>query len=151
MSNSRQAGSLDLLSGPWSGIWHQGAHNQGKESLDLVFNESQVIGFGSDCDGDFQYSGTFTPAGAVTLGKVYTRPLIIVPPRITYLGLWNGRRIVGTWTDDTSRSNSGPFRMWPGSGPDPGEVLETEAEPGLKAELVTVGPSRHHSERNRHD
>lgn len=151
MSTPQQAGSLDLLSGPWSGIWHQGKHNQGKESLDLVFQDGQVIGFGSDCDGDFQYAGAFMQSGGVTLGKTYTRPFIPVPARMTYVGQWNGRRILGTWADDIDPGNSGPFRMWPGNGPDPGEVLETAADPGIEAELVTVAPSPRPSERNRHD
>lgn len=137
MTQSRPSGALDLLSGPWKAVWHQGLE-MGKELLDLVFQEGQVIGFGTDRDGDFQYGGSFTPAGSVQLGKVYTRPLRDVPARMTYLGQWNGRRIQGRWADDRWASNAGPFRMWPGHSPDPGEVLEAEAEPSLKAELVAV-------------
>lgn len=150
MIEPRHTGSLELLSGPWTAVWQQGP-NQGKESLDLVFQDTQVIGFGSDRDGDFQYAGTFSPTGNVTLGKVYTRPSGPVPARITYLGQWNGRRILGRWLDDWDSTNAGPFRMWPGHGPDPGEVLETEAEPGLEAELVAVQTMNHPTRRSPHE
>lgn len=130
---------LKELSGPWTAVWKQGP-KQGKESLDLVFQEGHVLGFGVDCDGEFQYSGTMAESGAVALGKAYTRPRIPVPARMSYVGQWNGRRILGTWTDDQNRWNNGQFRMWPGNGPDPGEVLETEASPDLEAELVPVLP-----------
>lgn len=150
MTNPNRAGSLALLSGPWTAVWQQGP-NQGKELLDLAFQESQVIGFGSDRDGEFQYSGSYTESGSVNLGKVYTRPLGSVPARMTYLGQWNGRRILGRWVDDRYATNAGPFKMWPGHGPDPGEVLETEAEPGLEAELVAVQTLSISRQRTRHD
>ena len=150
MTQSRQSGALDLLSGPWTAVWQQGA-NQGKELLDLIFQEGQVIGFGSDRDGEFQYAGSFTSTGTVNLGKVYTRSLGPVPARMTYLGQWNGRRILGRWVDDRNSTNAGPFRMWPGHGPDPGEVLETGAEPGLEAELAAVQTLNKPPQRKLHD
>jgi len=128
---------LDHHSGPWSAIWHQG-QNQGREALDLIFHEGEVMGFGSDRDGDFQYSGTYDNSGGIDLGKVYTRANRSVPARMTYTGQWNGRRILGRWVDDRSLTNCGPFRMWPGHGSDPGEVLLEEAEPGKEAALVFV-------------
>ena len=150
MTQARSEGTLDLLNGPWTAVWHQGRNNVGKEVLDLLFQEGQVVGFGSDCDGDFQYAGWFTPSGTVQLGKVYTRPSRPVPARMTYLGQWNGRRILGRWVDDQCSTNNGPFRMWPGHGPDPGEVLETAAEPGLEAELVAVQPLHCSQQRKQH-
>ena len=150
MTQPRLSGTLDLLSGPWTALWQQGP-NQDKELLDLIFHEGQVIGFGSDRDGDFQYSGTFHPTGTVQLGKVYTRPSGPVPARMTYHGQWDGRRILGRWVDDRSATNAGPFRMWPGHGPEPGEVLETEAEPGLEAELIAVPTLNKSEQRNHHD
>ena len=150
MIEPKHTGPMELLSGPWTAVWQQGP-NQGKESLDLVFHDKQVIGVGSDRDGDFQYAGTFSPAGNVNLGKVYTRPLGPVPTRMTYLGQWNGRRILGRWIDDWDTTNAGPFRMWPGHGPDPGEVLEIEAEPGLEVELVAVQTLQHPTRRSSHD
>jgi hypothetical protein len=150
MTQPRSEGTLDLLSGPWTAVWQQGL-NVGKELLDLVFQEGQVIGFGSDRDGEFQYAGMFTSTGAVQLGKVYTRPSGPVPARMTYLGQWNGRRILGRWVDDRNSGNAGPFRMWPGHGPDPGEVLETSAEPGFEAELVAVQPLHHSEQRKKHE
>ena len=127
--------SLDLLSGPWSGRWRQIFREEGRESLDLVFQQGQVLGFGTDNDGEFQYAGTYEEDGRVLLGKTYTRPNRGVPPRITSRGQWNGRRIQGTWTDDRHPDNAGPFRFWPGTGPDPGEVLEAARDLGgdLKA------------------
>ncbi|BDU68724.1 hypothetical protein GETHOR_08250 [Geothrix oryzae] len=115
--------SLDLLSGPWSGLWRQAFREQGRESLDLVFQNGQVMGFGIDNDGEFQYAGTYEE-GLIFLGKTYTRPNKGVPTRMTYRGQWNGRRILGTWSNDNWPDNAGPFRFWPGIGPDPGEVLE---------------------------
>ena len=150
MNQSKQSGALDLLSGPWTAVWHQGPE-MGKELLDLVFQEGQVVGFGTDRDGEFQYAGSFTPTGTVQLGKVYTRPSRSVPARMTYIGQWNGRRIQGRWLDDRSANNAGPFRMWPGHGPDPGEVLEAEAEPGLESELVAVQPLNNPGQRNQND
>lgn len=150
MTPERSTTMLMELSGPWTAVWQQGP-NQGKELLDLVFQEGQVIGFGSDRDGEFQYAGSFSSSGNVNLGKVYTRPLGPVPARMTYLGQWNGRRILGRWLDDWDSTNAGPFRMWPGHGPDPGEVLETAAEPGLGAELVAVHPLNRPIRRNQHD
>jgi hypothetical protein len=150
MIEPRHTGPLELLSGPWTAVWQQGS-DQGEERLNLIFQESQVLGFGSDGDGEFQYTGTFSSTGTVNLGKVYTRPLGPVPARMTYLGQWNGRRILGRWVDDRDSSNAGPFRMWPGHGPDPGEVLEAEAEPGLEAELVAVQPLSHPLRRNQND
>ena len=150
MSESRKTGPIDLLSGPWTAVWQQGA-NQGKELLDLVFQEGQVIGFGSDRDGEFQYAGSYSSIGNVNLGKVYSRPVGPVPARMTYLGQWNGRRILGRWLDDWDSTNAGPFRMWPGHGPDPGEVLETAAEPGIEAELVAVQALNHPLRRNQND
>ncbi len=137
MTEPWNTGSLDLLSGPWTALWKQGP-DQGTELLDLAFQEGQVLGLGSDRDGTFQYTGTFTPAGQVELGKVYTTRVRMVPARMTYIGQWNGQHILGRWADDCNDLNAGPFRMWPGQGPDPGEVLETAAEPGLEAELVAV-------------
>lgn len=131
---------LELHSGPWSAIWHQG-HNQGREALDLIFLNGEVMGFGSDRNGDFQYSGTYDGSGGIELGKVYTRVTRCVPARMTYTGQWNGRRILGRWMDDRSLTDCGPFRMWPGHGPDPGEVLMKEAEPGQEEELVHVQPT----------
>ena len=138
MNPNRQL--LDLLSGPWSAIWHQG-HNHGREALDLIFQEGEVMGIGSDRDGDFQYSGAYDGSGGIELGKVYTRSTRCVPARMTYTGQWNGRRILGRWVDDRSLTNCGPFRMWPGHGADPGEALMEEAEPGMEVELVLVQPS----------
>jgi hypothetical protein len=138
MTERHATNTLDLLSGPWTGVWRQGESNQGKESLDLVFQDGQVLGFGDDKDGQFQFTGTFDGTGGVCLGKVYTCPIGPVPARMTYAGFWNGRRILGTWSDDSCRYNSGPFRMWPGNGPDPGEVLETGADIPEEAELELV-------------
>ncbi len=150
MTQSKQAGALDLLSGPWTAVWQQGTE-MGKELLDLVFQEGQVVGFGTDRDGEFQHAGSFTPTGTVKLGKVYTRPSRSVPARMTYLGQWNGRCILGRWVDDRSSTNAGPFRMWPGHGPDPGEILGTEAEPSLEAELVAVQTLNNPDQRKHHD
>ncbi len=125
---------FDLLSGPWSGLWIQG-HERGHESLDLVFQSGNLMGFGSDRDGAFQISGTYTPSGAVEFGKVYTQPTRPVPIRMTYRGEWNGRRLAGLGFDDAWPDNAGPFRMWPGSGADPGEVLEEEAEPPRELQI----------------
>ena len=150
MTELRKTGPMDLLSGPWTAVWGQRRH-PGKELLDLVFQESQVLGFGSDRDGEFQYAGTFSSTGQVNLGKVYTHPVGPVPAHMTYLGQWNGRRILGQWVDDSDSFNAGPFRMWPGHGPDPGEVLESEAEPGLEAELVAVQTLNHPARRSQHD
>jgi hypothetical protein len=136
---------LDLLSGPWCGLWQQIYASDGHESLDLVFQSGQVLGFGTDEDGQFQYSGIYDAAGAVILGKTYTRAWHPVPARMTYRGQWNGRRIQGTWTDDSSADNAGPFRLWPGTGPDPGEVLEEVVDIGvdeLVAVVVTSGSQR---------
>ncbi len=137
MTQPRSDGTLDLLSGPWTALWQQ-RRKEGKEWLDLVFQEDHVLGFGTDPNGEFQYAGSFSSTGQVNLGKVYTHPLGPVPARMTYLGQWNGRRILGRWVDDSDSFNAGPVRMWPGHGPDPGEVLETEAELDLEAELVSV-------------
>lgn len=129
-------GSLDDLSGPWSGRWLQAYAPEGVESLDLIFLAGQVQGFGVDSDGEFQYAGSYMADGRVVLGKTYTRPAKPVPARMTYRGQWNGRRIQGTWADDSDARNAGPFRMWRGTGPDPGEVLEHEIE--APRELILV-------------
>jgi hypothetical protein len=113
MTEKRVSNHLDLLSGPWTGVWRQGGSNQGKESLDLVFQDGQVLGFGDDKDGQFQFTGTFDGTGGVCLGKVYTRPIGLVPARMTYAGRWNGRRILGTWSDDASKYNAGPSGCGP--------------------------------------
>ena len=132
------ARTLDLLSGPWSGRWRQVYREEGRESLDLAFQHGQVLGFGSDNDGEFQYAGTYEEDGRVLLGKTYTRPNKGVPPRMTYRGQWNGRRIQGTWADDRWPDNTGPFRFWPGTGPDPGEVLKEALDPTLEASLQPI-------------
>jgi hypothetical protein len=133
---------LDLLSGPWSARWRQAFTPEGRESLDLVFQSGQVQGFGLDGDGEFQYVGSYWDDGRVLLGKTYTRPNKPVPARMTYRGQRNGRRIQGTWTDDRDATNAGPFRGWPGTGPDPGEVLEREAEvPGDPVLVQVPGPT----------
>lgn len=131
------ATSLDRLSGPWSGLWFQ-RQEQGRESLDLVFQDSHVLGIGTDRDGEFQYAGTYGPKDTVCLGKVYTRPNRGVPARMTYLGRWNGRSIQGRWSDDRYPDNAGPFRLWPGTGPDPGEGLEAEADLEEEPSLAVV-------------
>ena len=118
---------FDIMSGPWSGLWIQGP-DRGHESLDLVFVSGNMMGLGSDRDGAFQMNGTYTPSGVAEFGKVYTRPTRPVPARMIYRGQWNGRCLVGRWTDDSDPSNKGPFRMWPGTGPDPGQVLEETAD-----------------------
>lgn len=130
--------SLDLLSGPWSGRWRQIYREEGRESLDLVFQQGQVLGFGTDNDGEFQCAGTYENDGSVLFGKTYTRPNKGVPARMTYRGQWNGRRILGTWTDDRWPDNTGPFRFWPGTGPDPGEVLEEALDPAVEASLLPL-------------
>ncbi|GLH65989.1 hypothetical protein [Geothrix edaphica] len=130
--------SLDLLSGPWSGSWRQVSREEGRESLDLVFQQGQVLGFGTDNDGEFQYAGTYEQDGRVLLGKTYTRPNKGVPARMTYRGQWNGRRILGTWTDDRRPDNAGPFRFWPGTGPDPGEALEEARDLDREADIQPV-------------
>lgn len=130
---------FDLLSGPWSGRWAQG-REQGRERLDLIFLAGNLMGYGSDQDGAFQINGTYSPEGAADFGKVYTHPTRSVPTRMTYRGQWNGRAIVGRWSDDQWPGNAGPFRMWPGKGPDPGTVLEAAADLPGEAELVRVGP-----------
>jgi len=133
-----RAKSLDQESGHWSGSWRQDSREEGRESLDLVFQQGQVLGFGTDNDGDFQYAGTYEEDGCVLLGKTYTRPNKRVPARMTYRGQWNGRRILGTWTDDRWPDNAGPFRFWPGTGPDPGEVLEEALDLEREAALQSV-------------
>lgn len=134
---SASSKTLDRLSGPWSGLWFQ-QQSQGRESLDLIFQDGHAMGFGTDRDGEFQYSGTYDADGGVVLGKVYTRPSRPVPARMTYRGRWNGRRIEGRWNDDRYPDNAGPFRLWPGTGPDPGEVLEAEADLEEERPLVLV-------------
>jgi hypothetical protein len=130
---------FDLLSGPWSGRWIQGPEH-GDESLDLVFQSGNLMGFGSDRDGAFHISGIYSPSGAAEFGKVYTKPIRPVPARMTYRGLWNGRCLVGRWTDDGRPHNAGPFRLWPGTGPDPGDILEAEADPPRERALDLVAP-----------
>lgn len=130
---------FDLLSGSWSGLWIQGPE-RGHESLDLVFQSGNLMGFGSDRDGAFQISGTYIPTGVAEFGKVYTNPTRVVPARMTYRGQWNGRCLVGRWTDDSDPSNEGPFRMWPGTGPDPGHVLEEAADLPNELELIPAAP-----------
>jgi hypothetical protein len=128
---------FDLLSGPWSGRWIQGPEH-GDENLDLVFQSGNLMGFGSDRDGAFQISGIYSPSGAAEFGKVYTKPTRPVPARMTYRGLWNGRCLVGRWTDDGRPDNAGPFRLWPGTGPDPDDILEAEADPPRERALDLV-------------
>lgn len=118
---------FDLLSGHWSGRWAQG-REQGRERLDLIFLAGNLMGYGSDQDGAFQINGTYSPEGAADFGKVYTHPTRSVPARMTYRGQWNGRSLKGLWFDDAWFGNAGPFRMWPGAGPDPGEVLVEEVD-----------------------
>ncbi len=129
--------TFDLLSGPWSGLWIQGPE-RGHESLDLAFQSGNLLGFGSDRDGAFQINGIYTPSGAAEFGKVYTKPTRVVPAHMTYRGQWNGRCLVGRWTDDSDSRNEGPFRMWPGTGPDPREVLEEEADLPKALERIPV-------------
>lgn len=130
---------FDIMSGPWSGLWIQGP-DRGHESLDLVFVSGNMMGLGSDRDGAFQMNGTYTPSDVAEFGKVYTDPTRVVPARMTYRGQWNGRCLVGRWTDDSDPSNKGPFRMWPGTGPDPGQVLEETADLPTELELALIRP-----------
>jgi hypothetical protein len=130
---------FDLLSGPWSGRWIQG-RSQGRETLDLVFQSGNLMGFGSDRDGAFQINGTYSSSGSAEFGKVYTQPVRPVPARMTYRGQWNGRCLVGRWTDDSDPSNEGPFRLWPGAGPDPGEELDEAADLPNELELTPATP-----------
>lgn len=129
--------AFDLLSGPWSGRWIQG-RSQGRETLDLVFQSGNLMGFGLDRDGAFQIHGTYTPSGSAEFGKVYTHPVRPVPARMTYRGQWDGRFLVGRWFDDCDPSNEGPFRMWPGSDLDLDQILEEMADLPCDLEQVPV-------------
>ena len=137
--------SFDDLSGPWKCRWTQRWRTE-LETLDLVFQGGQVLGFGSDPDGEFQYSGQIHADGLVSITKVYTNPLIRVPASLSYVGTWDGRRILGKWMDDAHPArNHGPFRMWPGKQDEP-SLEETKKKPlegtgSLEGELVQV-PSR---------
>ncbi|OQA34897.1 MAG: hypothetical protein BWY56_01814 [Acidobacteria bacterium ADurb.Bin340] len=134
--------NFEGLSGPWKCRWTQRGRTE-LETLDLVFQDGQVLGFGSDPDGEFQYSGQSHPDGSVSLTKVYTSPLIQVPSSLTYIGAWDGRRIAGEWMDDMYPGrNHGPFRMWPGKQAEP-SIEEAKEEPlkgsgSLEGELVRV-------------
>lgn len=115
----------DLPSGAWRCRWVQGPRSE-LEELALAFRGSAVTGSGIDADGTFNYTGAVHPDRSVRLLKVYDLPRIPVPPRLAYLGRWDGHCLAGTWIDEGWPSNRGPFRMWPGHSPEPALVQERE-------------------------
>lgn len=110
--------NLGLPSGPWRCRWVQG-HRSEIESLSLTFTNGRVQGTGVDADGFFEYVGSVYADGSLSLTKTYAQPFIPVPPALSYIGRWDGRCASGQWIDDQDPTNNGPFRMWPGHGPEP--------------------------------
>lgn len=130
--------TLDHLSGPWRCRWTQ-HRRSATEDLALTIAGGKVSGSWDHLDGVFDYSGAIHEDGTATLTKVYSLPTIVVPPSLTYIGRWDGRCIAGRWIDDLDPSwNNGPFRMWPGEGPDPGlsSVRSKDLEGSPEAELA---------------
>lgn len=41
---------LDPLTGPWSGRWRQDFREEGRDSLDLVFQQGQLLNLGIDSE-----------------------------------------------------------------------------------------------------
>lgn len=106
--------SLEECSGPWTGRWTQGC-NVGVETVSITLQHGKIAGEGSDRDGEFRFDGTYGACSAVVLTKTYTHAVRLVPISMTYVGVWNGLFIAGTWSDDHSQTNSGDFELWPSS------------------------------------
>ena len=133
---------FDLLSGPWSGHWIQGRH-PGRERLDLLLLAGNLMGFGADQYGRFQVHGAYTPQGIAEFRKIYTKTSRPIPARRTYQGQWDGRALVGRWSEDDASGQEGPFRLWPGEGSDPDEVQdvsETSSQETGPTPKVRVNP-----------
>lgn len=98
--------------GTWFGWWRQGLR-EGHEAMSLTITGGLLQGSGQDQDGTFALDGQVYADGTASLIKRYTVPLIVTPPRLAYLGQWNGRVLRGTWVSETAPHTHGPFLLWP--------------------------------------
>jgi len=129
--------TIEPMSGHWSGWWRQGLR-EGHEFLSLAIAGGTLQGSGQDEDGAFALTGQIYADGTASITKHYTLPNIPTPPSLAYLGQWNGRVIRGSWVDERSPGNYGPFLLWPSQDTRQAEtVARREAGTGAE-ELVPV-------------
>lgn len=123
-------------SGPWKGFWLQRglAGRQWMAGLHLRFAEGRVEGEGTDCVGDFVFSGSYDlRTGRVTMLKQYVGAHAVeYDGRNDNDGLW----LWGLWR--IRGFDSGGFHMWPAGVEDPTQRrLEAEEElPAAEPALV---------------
>jgi hypothetical protein len=129
--------TVEPISGNWSGWWRQGLR-EGHEFLSLAIAGGSLQGSGQDEDGAFAVTGQIYADGTASITKHYTLPRIPTPPFLAYIGQWNGRVIRGSWVDERTPRNHGPFLLWPSQDECQAEA-ETNQEAGVAAEdLVPV-------------
>lgn len=129
--------TLEPMSGQWSGWWRQGLR-EGHETLSLAILGGSLKGSGQDEDGAFALTGQIYADGTASITKHYTLPNIPTPPFLAYIGQWNGRVIRGSWVDERSPGNHGPFLLWPSQDTRQAEAVAKQ-EAGAGAEdLVPV-------------
>lgn len=100
---------IRACSGPWKGIWTQGAVRGTMHAFRLRFSGDAISGDGQDLDGPFMMEGTVDPTGThVDLAKRYWHT------GVRYIGTWNGSFIAGESIIGSADDNDrGTFEMWP--------------------------------------
>ncbi|MEQ1905032.1 MAG: hypothetical protein ABL888_12665 [Pirellulaceae bacterium] len=94
-------------SGPWTGFFLEKHHLQkGWMHLYLQFQQSEILGEGTDYVGPWQIKGTFTD----TSNCVWTKKYLGKHP-VRYQGQFGETGIVGKW--DISGLAWGEFHIWP--------------------------------------
>jgi hypothetical protein len=129
--------TVEPMSGHWSGWWRQGLR-EGHEALSLAIAGGSLQGSGQDEDGAFALTGQIYADGTASITKHYTRPNIPTPPFLAYLGQWNGRVIRGSWVDERSSGNHGPFLLWPSQDKRQAEAVARQEAGSGADDLVPV-------------
>lgn len=129
--------TAEPMSGHWSGWWRQGLR-EGHEVMNLAIAGGILQGSGQDEDGTFALTGQIYADGTASITKHYTLPNIQTPPFLAYIGQWNGRVIRGSWVDERSASNHGPFLLWPSQDARQAEVMARREARAGEDELLPV-------------
>jgi hypothetical protein len=129
--------TAEPMSGRWSGWWRQGLR-EGHETLNLAIAGGTLQGNGQDEDGAFALTGQVYADGTASITKNYTLPTIQTPPFLAYIGQWNGRVIRGSWVDERSPGNHGPFLLWPSHEKRQAEAVARREAGTATEELVPV-------------
>jgi hypothetical protein len=120
------------LSGTWTGLSTQDGIRI-SEAIKLTIAAGHIIGTGSDMDGEFELSGSYSPRNqAVRITRRYTHTAepsqLGVGIPYDYDGVWDGAMVSGRWHPRSNPHYGGPFEMWPSREEDERELRIEIAE-----------------------